>query len=397
LNRDANGLLQLIADKRLCRAIVAESPRTALALFQAIANTRKYGIEIESFARNIFHEALDNKDSFLYQEADGHASGLIGDHKPFTQAMFANYEMVVNIKTFLLPDEDAMRKWDAAQCEIYCRVVLISFRNYISQAYRGDSSELSWAMGEITIAASDLCTLNERSSAGDSDVLRRLALVIQFIKDAVRILDQEGVPDHVHIRVRVGDDSLPVLYGYIVTMIDTVISYTLKVSSPKLVRDIQYKSVWTKLFYHSTFNGPAGQVVAFKLRRRLYNQIAGIRIDEMGCLRNFRGAKILRFCLNVLALAVIRGNDYKSDRRFHYRVLHRAVLAWTKKHFVWLHSHHPRLAESCLGNHITYDAEHLRLAYTHPAKGSIGNVSYLALNPAPPPPEPVAASAVPNA
>ncbi len=263
MNRDANGLLQLIADKRLCRAIVAESPRTALALFQAIANTRKYGIEIESFARNIFHEALDNKDSFLYQEADGHASGLIGDHKPFTQAMFANYEMVVNIKTFLLPDEDAMRKWDAAQCEIYCRVVLISFRNYISQAYRGDSSELSWAMGEITIAASDLCTLNERSSAGDSDVLRRLALVIQFIKDAVRILDQEGVPDHVHIRVRVGDDSLPVLYGYIVTMIDTVISYTLKVSSPKLVRDIQYKSVWTKLFYHSTFNGPAGQVVAF--------------------------------------------------------------------------------------------------------------------------------------
>ncbi|WCF27543.1 hypothetical protein [Xylella fastidiosa] len=247
-------------------------------------------------------------------------------------------------------------------------------------------------MGEITIAASDLCTLNERSSAGDSDVLRRLALVIQFIKDAVRILDQEGVPDHVHIRVRVGDDSLPVLYGYIVTMIDTVISYTLKVSSPKLVRDIQYKSVWTKLFYHSTFNGPAGQVVAFKLRRRLYNQIAGIRIDEMGCLRNFRGAKILRFCLNVLGLVVDQNNDTK-----HRRALHKAVLAWTKKHFVWLHSHHPRLAESCLGNHITYDAEHLRLAYTHPAKGPIGNVSYLALNPAPPPPEPVAASAVPNA
>lgn len=392
VNRDANGLLQLIADKRLCRAIVAESPRTALILFQAIAKTRKYGIEIETFAQNIFHEALDNKDSFLYHETNGCALGLIGDHKPFTQAMFGNYEMVVNIKTFLLPDEDAMRKWDAAQWEIYCRVVLISFRNYISQAYRGDSSELSWAMGEITIAASDLCTLNERSSAGDSDVLRRLALVIQFIKDAVRILDQEGVPDHVHIRVRVGDDSLPVLYGYIVTMIDTVISYTLKVSSPKLVRDIQYKSVWTKLFYHSTFNGPAGQVVAFKLRRRLYNQIAGIRIDEMGCLRNFRGAKILRFCLNVLGLVVDQNNDTK-----HRRALHKAVLAWTKKHFVWLHSHHPRLAESCLGNHITYDAEHLRLAYTHPAKGPIGNVSYLALNPAPPPPEPVAASAVPNA
>lgn len=114
--------------------------------------------------------------------------------------------------------------------------------------------------------------------------------------------------------------------------------------------------------------------MAFKLRRLLYNEITYIHR-----FLSFQGANTLRFCLNVLGLVVDQNNDTK-----HRRALHKAVLAWTKKHFVWLHSHHPRLAESCLGNHITYDAEHLRLAYTHPAKGPIGKVSYLALNPASP-------------
>ncbi|AAF85213.1 hypothetical protein [Xylella fastidiosa] len=393
VNRDANALLLLIAEKRLCRAIVAESPRTAFALFQAIANTKKYGIPIRVFAQNIFHEALANKDSFLYHETNGCALGLIGDHKPFTQAMFANYEMVETIGTLFNHDRDARNKWDFVQWLAYCSVVLMTLRSYAKQGYRGYSFVLSQAMGYIASAASDLSTLNEPSSAADSDVLRRLALVIQFIKDAVRILDQEGVPEHVCICVRAGYDSSRAIFcDRIANMIFTVISLASEVRLPQLEWKIQHNSVWSNLFHYGAFKRPAGQVVAFKLRRLLYNQIA-----DMQRFPNVERAKILRFCLNVLALAVIRGNDYKSDRRFHHRVLHRAVLAWTKKHFVWLHSHHPRLAESCLGNHITYDAEHLRLAYTHPAKGPIGKVSYFALNPASPPPEPVAASAVPNA
>ncbi|MDD0929637.1 hypothetical protein C5H23_05675 [Xylella fastidiosa] len=389
VERYANFILRLIADKRLCRAIVAESPRTSLILFQAIAKTRKYGIEIESFARNIFHEALDNKDSFLYHEADGYQSGLIGYHKPLTQAMFGNYEMVATIRTLLDPDRS---NWDAAQWEIYCRVVLLTFRSYFRQACPGYGFVLSCAMIYITAAASDLSTLNELTNPDDSDVLRRLDVVIQFIKEAVTILDQEGVPEHVCICVRAGYDSPRAIFcDRIANMIYTVISLASEVRLPQLEWKIQHNSVWSNLFHYGAFKRPAGQVVTFKLRRLLYNQIA-----DMQRFPNVERSKILRFCLNVLALAVIRGNDYKSDRRFHYRVLHKAVLAWTKKHFVWLHSHHPRLAESCLGNHITYDAEHLRLAYTHPAKGPIGKVSYLALNPASPP-EPVAASAVPNA
>src|SRR5207245_10491188 len=57
----ANDILLLIADKRFCRAIVDSSPGTALAVFHEIGETKKYGIQVEVFAKNIVNEALANK------------------------------------------------------------------------------------------------------------------------------------------------------------------------------------------------------------------------------------------------------------------------------------------------------------------------------------------------
>ncbi len=54
----ADDLLLLIADKRFCRAIVESSPVTALAIFQEMSEAKKYGIRIETFAKNIVNEAL---------------------------------------------------------------------------------------------------------------------------------------------------------------------------------------------------------------------------------------------------------------------------------------------------------------------------------------------------
>lgn len=83
----ANDIMLLIADKRFCRAIVKSSSGTALAVFREVADTKKYGIQIETFSKNIVNEALANKNSFLYHEAEGYESGLIGYHKPLSQAM----------------------------------------------------------------------------------------------------------------------------------------------------------------------------------------------------------------------------------------------------------------------------------------------------------------------
>ncbi len=68
-------LLLLMADRRFCRVIVESSPVTALAIFHEIGEAKKYRIQIETFAKNIVNEALANKNSFLYHEADGYEVG----------------------------------------------------------------------------------------------------------------------------------------------------------------------------------------------------------------------------------------------------------------------------------------------------------------------------------
>ena len=375
----ANDLLLLIADKRLCRAIVESSPGTALAVFQAMADMKKYGIEVETFAKNIVGEALANKDSFLYHEAEGYQSGLIGYIKPLSQAMFSNYEMVETIGTLLDPDPYSKRTWDAAQWDAYCRMVLMTFRSYVEEGYSEHSSVIFWAKNYIAHAASDLYKLNDvANSAWDDELQTRLRVIIKFIKDAVEILERKGVPHNLKLRIR--DKYRPAsetFYDHIASLIFEVVLAASAVTAPSLYRWIQYSSVWSELFNFEHLKGKAGAAVKFKVRRLLYNEIA-----DMKRFPNFKGARILSFCLNVMGLSIIPG-DYHKDSR----ALHRAVLAWTKKNYAWLHGYNPRVAEACLGDGITYDAENRRLVFMKPAEGLRREPIYIYLDLDPPPPE----------
>ena len=375
----ANDLLLLIADKRLCRAIVESSPGTALAVFRAMADTKKYGIQVETFAKNIVSEALANKDSFLYHEAEGYQSGLIGYIKPLSQAMFSNYEMVETIGTLLDPDLYSKRTWDAAQWDAYCRMVLMTFRSYVEEGYRGHSFVLFRAKHYIAHAVSDLYKLNGvANSAWDDDLQTRLQVIVKFIKDAVEILERKGVPHNLKLRIR--DKCRPAsetFYDHIASLIFEVVFAASAVTAPSLYRWIQYSSVWSELFNFEHLKGNAGAAVKFKVRRLLYNEIA-----DMKRFPNFKGARILSFCLNVMGLSIIPG-DYHKDSR----ALHRAVLAWTKKNYAWLHEYNPSVAEECLGDGMTYDAENRRLVFMKPAEGLRREPIYVYLDLDPPPPE----------
>ncbi len=381
----ANDLLLLIADKRLCRSIVKSSPGTALAVFQAMTDMKKHGIQIETFAKNIVNEALENKDSFLYHEADGYESGLIGYYKPLSQAMFANYDMVETIGTMLDPDISRKSEWDADQWGAYCRIVLMTFRDYVQKGHGGHSFALYRAKCYIERAAFDLYTLNELPGASDTESSRRLRVVVEFVKDAVKVLDEKGVSDHVRIRVRPKHGQpRETFYDHIASMIFEVIFHASQVRSPQWESwTIQHNSVWGELFNFNRLDSPAGKVVKFKVRRLLYGEIA-----DMRRFANFKGAKILGFCLNVMGLTVSL-KDYDRDSR----ALQKAVLAWTKMNFVWLHGYNPRVAEACLVDGITFDSANRRLVRTSPTEGLRREPSYVYLDLDPAPPEPVLCAA----
>jgi hypothetical protein len=353
----ANEILLLIADKRFCRAIVDSSPIAAWAVFHELAETKKYRIPVGTFAKNIVNEALANKDSFLFHEAEGYESGLIGYHKPLSQAMFSNYHMVEVIGTLFDPDLRDQRKWDATQWQAYCRVVLMTFRDYVQQEWGGHSFALYRAMSHIEHAAFDVYKLDGiTSSAWDDDIRERLRVVVEFIRDAIKILDEKGVPEYVRLRVR-EERGVGNFFDHLAKMILEVIFSAATVRSPAdLCWNIQHNTVWYELFNFDRNNGPAGKVVKFKVRRLIYDEVVRMR-----SFPNFRGARILGFCLNVLGLTIHPLDSFDDSK-----ALQKGVLAWTKRNYAWLHSYNPRLADACLAGSITYDVEHLRLVKTYP-------------------------------
>lgn len=372
----ANDLLLLIADKRFCRSIVGSASGTALALFQEIGETTKYGIQVETFAKNIVNEALANKDSFLFHEAEGYESGLLGYHKPISQAIFGNYRMVETIGTLLDPDITVKWKWDADQWEAYCRMILMVLRDYVEKDFWNHSVVLYRAKGNIEHAVFDLYKINGIAQiTWNDDIQARLRVIVSFIKDAVEILDKRGVPKHLKLRVR-DKHGTGNFYDHLASMIFEIIFSAAAVRSPiDLCWWIQHNSVWGELFNFNRLNGPAGKIIKHKVRRLIYDEI-----KDMRRFPNFKGAKILGYCLNVMGLS-IKDGDYDRDSR----ALQKAVLIWTKKNYAWLHSYNPRVAEACLVDGMSFDEANLRLVKTYPADGLRREPKYVYCNIDPPP------------
>ncbi len=359
----ANDLLLLIADKRLCRAIVESSPGTALAIFQEIGDTKKYGVQVEIFSKNIINEAILNRDSFLYHETEEYDSGLIGHHKPLSHAMFSNYLMVENIGTLLDPDLMGNSKWDAGQWDAYCRVLLMTFTDYSENYSYRHSSVLYRAMSYLEGAASDLYTLNGVANVPwDNDALSRMRVIIDFICEAVEVLEKQNVPEYFVLRVR--DDYGPVhktAYDHLAGLVFEVIFSASAVKFPKWdCWMIQHNSVWGRLFNDHRLSGVAGRIVKFKVRRLLYNEV--VRMKEFP---NFKGAKIIGFCLNVMGFSVGKGEWGRDSRP-----LQKVVLSWTKNNYVGLRDFNPAIAEACLVETITYDSERCRLVRTSAIEGT---------------------------
>lgn len=368
----ADDLLLLIADKKFCRAIVQSSPGTALAFFQAVGEQKKYGIQIETFAKNIVAEALANTDSFLYHETDGYESGLLGYHKPLSQAMFADYKMVEGVGTLLTPDILGQWKWDAYKWKAYCRIVLMVFSDKIDSGVWGPSFSLSQALRHIGEATYGLYKINGMEKyVRDEDEQEKLRVVVDFIGDAILLLNKKEMPVFLPLRItssRRGET----IYDEMARVVFSVIFSAARVQSPAgLCWTIQHNYVWGELTGFKR-EGEAGKIIEHKLRRLIYDEIF-----NMGKFQNYKSAVIIGYCLNVVGF-IPRGVG-----NGHENILRKIVSGWAKKNYALLRLHNPSVAEACLVDSITYDAERYRLikTYSTHALRQKPRLVYLQLNP----------------
>jgi hypothetical protein len=353
----ANEILLLIADQRFCRTLVETSPGTILEVFQQINKTEKYGVSVAQFGRNIVTAAIGNPNSFMYHETEGYTSGLLGYLKPLSQAVFGNHRMAEVVNSLLDPDYKSIRKWTVVEWEAYNRAVLITLCSYVSEQFWNHSFILNRALSKIGDSASDLYKINGLDNASwDHDSVQRLRASVDFCVDAVKILNENSIPNQLRLRVR-NDDPL-----YYHTIFDRIVDLMFEIiflaSSVRKTRDlcwtIQHNSVWGELFNQLGDQGSASKIVKFKLRRKIYDEI--ITATEWP---NFKNVRVLAFCLNVMGLKIHQGN-YGRDTR----PLQKAVLEWTKRNFVALEEKSPQVFDECLPEGLTYDKEHCRLVAT---------------------------------
>jgi len=358
----ADDILLLIADQRFCRAMVDSSPNTIGALFQAMRKLAKYRIALDLFARNIVRQAIANRDSFLFHESSGYDSGLLGYHKPLTTVMFSDIAAVEEIRIMLDPGYVESKNWKADQWAAYGRIVLTALRAFAERGlWWRQGSPFHSATDLLKNAVSGLYKLNGLAGPSwDDDTQARLRVVVDFIKDALAILEEAGVPEGMARRVHDRFSPATTFYDELAELIADVIHAASAVTSPRdLCWWIQHNSVWAELTWPRDSKANAWGVVAFRLRRLVFDDIA-----EMARFPNFQGARTLGFCLNVMGFEL---RDDELGREM--RPLHKAVLRWTKTNYAKLHKANPRVADACLVDGITYDEAKSRLVRTYPADG----------------------------
>ena len=127
---------------------------------------------------------------------------------------------------------------------------------------------------------------------------------------------------------------------------------------PDKAWSIHYSSVWGDFFERSNDNR-AWKIVQFKLRRLLYDEIR-----DLESMPNYKAARVLGICLNVMGLTMGKRSGYGRD----HAALKAAVLAWTQRNYLRLRKVNAEVADTCLIGSITFDAEQSRLVKTY-AKG----------------------------
>jgi hypothetical protein len=145
------------------------------------------------------------------------------------------------------------------------------------------------------------------------------------------------------------------LYDTIADMMFETIYDASAVNSPFFTSwQIQYGQVWSEFFGISE-RTRAWKIAQFKLRRLLYDEVR--RMDKWP---NFKGARILGYCLNVMGLEIGTGEFGRE-----HRALHRAILAWTQRNYLRVRREYPKVAEACLIGSISFDPERNRLVKTY--------------------------------
>jgi hypothetical protein len=360
----AYDILRMIGNRKFCRHVVAASPGTAIRLFRAATEKKAYDAPLAQFAKNISAEAIQNPDSNLYHEDSGYQSGLLGDLKPFSKALYGDYSLVEGLAmTFhsspLDIDFEIARNWTARQLEAYSRAVLTTYADRLEKGrWREHSYALHRAMGEFEHACWDLYKLDGVED-GDPDISEKLRVCVTFVKDLVELLEKYENEIEITKFKPAKELIRRDVYDRVAELMSEIIYRVAGITKPQWTCwHHQHNTVWTG-FFDDFRESKTRTVIAFKLRRLIYEEI--VEFDKYKDLKSFKAARYMGICLNCMGIKL----PTKERRDRDTAPLQKTVLRWVKKNYLALHRSHPTVANACLMGGISFDAEKNQLVRTY--------------------------------
>jgi len=354
-------ILLLIGNRRFCRQIVSTSPGTAQGFFQEMTKSNKLNLPLNQFASNITSEAIIQKDSFIYNEQEGYESGLLGYIKPVSQALYGNYLLVEALsKSGSSPLDihfEEQWSWTSTQWKAYCRVVLITLKDYLRRGYSSEHSyALYRAFGDIKHAYKDLYELNDTPRNYGDDIFTKFQVACDFVKDAIDLIEnQEYLPKTLRLRRR-DKSSHKDIYDHMANLIFDMCETASHVNSPiDTCWAVQHNILWNSFFSRFDNDGKAIKIVTFKVRRLLYNEIT-----LLSKYPNYKGSRLLGLCLNNIGMTVNK-NTHDKD----YYTLAKAIHKWTKKNYIILRKDNPDVAKSVLIGSLSFNKKRQCLVKTY--------------------------------
>lgn len=356
----ANDFLLLIGDGRFCKIVVDKVPAFAFVYFQEVQKYPTSHLPIFQFARNVGQEFIRNTNSSFYQEESGYYSGLVGYTRPATKIVFGSYEFVERCASDgaspLDTDYRELYEFSAKRMQGYARASLAFLESYL-EVTKGRWYPRSYALARM-LHSFESSLVEVYQLNGEKDFLKarayeRLTVTVDFINKATTLVEKLAVAPK---NMRISDPLHADMYDDLAHLIFETIFAASSVSSPTWTSwSIQHNVVWSGIF--GLRRSKINKIIALKVRRLLYNEI-----KDMNRFANFKGARILGYCLNILGLKLMdRHQGYQKE----FYPLQAAAVSWTKANYKRLLADHPKVAQTCLQGSVSYDSVNHRLIKTY--------------------------------
>ena len=349
-------MLSLLEDPRFCDAVAREMPSFPARLVERLVNLKRFDTPAPIIIRRMVIAMLSNKRSAVFVENEMHSRGIVGQTKPITSLIFRNWSKFECSRYRMSSPLDLnypyAQDWDVDGWRVYFGMA----RQYLMgvsdvQGSLADRSGINDILRTMEVAYGECGANIEQYKYSDPRNPRRhVRECNNFLCDLIKVADERDEWAYFDRKDEnfYGTD----LSSHLAKLLENALMHISGIQTDDFFSlwDRQHNDYWYRLREHNLRDSPTMRMVRRKLRRMIW-----VEVKRMDDFRNYRSARLVRFCLFVLGFYT---EDHKKDSVDRESwPLAKVVSNWVRRNYQDIAITHPPIAEKMLPIGFRYDAE----------------------------------------